>query len=247
MRKMTVMLALLLTCGLEQVNAAELRVITVGMVGNGFRQLVAAWSKETGHTVVLPIGPSAVGLVLDAMKVHQIDAVLLPMTEMPAQAAQFRSGTVHPIGRVLFGLAGKSDGPSPRIASEAEFRAALAGKTVLINDPVASLNGRMAQAALAGPGYESVTVRLSPSSAANLPKSDADYVLTVLPEELTVPNLKLLGEAPAALGLRIDFGGGVLLKAANPGLAQQFLDYLVSARAQAIWKAGGVTVPVPAN
>ena len=120
---------------LEQVNAAELRVITVGMVGNGFRQLVAAWSRETGHTVVLPIGPSAVGLVLDAMKVHQIDAVLLPMTEMPAQAAQFRSGTVHPIGRVLFGLAGKSDGPSPSIASEAEFRAAL--DTSLVSVPEA--------------------------------------------------------------------------------------------------------------
>ncbi len=247
MRKMLVMTALLLGCGLASAKAAELRVVTVGLVGNGFRQLVAAWAKETGHTVTLPIGPSAVGLVLEAMQTHEIDAVLLPMTEMPVQAAQFRAGTVHPIGRVQFGLGGKSNGPSPPIATEAEFRAALAGKTVLINDPVTSLNGRIAQAALARPGYESVTVRPIASSASNLPRSDADYVLTVMPEELTVPNLKVLGEVPAALGLRIDFGGGVLVKAANPELAQQFLSYLVSAQAQAIWKAGGVSVPVPAN
>lgn len=246
MRKILAMLALLLALG--PANAAELRVVTVGLVGSsGFRALVAEWSKKTGHTVRLPIGPSAVGLVLDAMKTHEIDAVLLPMTEMPAQAGQFRPGTLQPIGRVLFGLGGKADGPSPSIATEAEFRAALAGKTVLVNDPATSLNGRMAQEALTRPGFEKVTVRGVASSASNLSKSDADYVLTVMPEELTVPNLKLLGPVPAALGLRIDFGGGVLAKAANPELARQFLAYLVSAEAQAIWKAGGVTVPIPAN
>ena len=62
----------------------------------------------------------------------------------------------------------------------------------------------MAQEALTRPGYEKVTVRGVASSASNLARSDADYVLTVMPEELTVPNLKLLGPVPAALGLRID-------------------------------------------
>ena len=246
MRKAIAAVMLLLACA--PAGAAELRVVTVGLVGsNGFRNLVAAWSRQTGHTVTLPIGPSAVGLVLDAMKTQEIDAVLLPMSEMPVQASQFRSGTVRPIGRVAFGLGGKSDGPSPRIATEAEFRTALAGRTVLVNDPATSLNGRMAQEALSKPGFESVKVVGIASSASNLPKSNADYVLTVMPEELTVQNLKLLGEVPASLGLRIDFGGGVLIKAANPELARQFLDYLASPEAQAIWKSGGVAVPIPPN
>ena len=242
MRKTIAFFALLLACMPAQ--AAELRVVTVGMVGNGFLNLVEAWSRKTGHTVILPIRPSALGLVLDAMKKEEIDAVLLPMSEMPAQQSQFQSGTVRPIGRVPFGLGGKSAGPSPRIATEAEFKGALAGKIVLINDPVTSLNGRIAQEALARPGYEKVTVRGIASSAANLPKSDADYVLTVLPEELTVTGLKLIGEVPAELGLKIDFGGGVFVKARNVALAQEFLAFLSSAEAQAVWKAGGV---VPAN
>ena len=135
-------------------------------------------------------------------------------------------------------------GPSPRIATEAEFKAALVGKTVLINDPVTSLNGRIAQDALAKPGYERVTVRPTASSASNLARSDADYVLTVLPEELTVAGLKLIGEVPAELGLKIDFGGGVIIKARNVALAQEFLAFLAGPEAQAVWKAGGVA---PAN
>jgi molybdate transport system substrate-binding protein len=245
MRKTIVMLALLL--GLAPAQAAEINVVTVGLVGEGFRELVAAWSKQTGHTVTLPIGPSPLGLVLEAMKTREVDAALLPMSEMPAQAPQFRAGSFKPIGRVLFGLGAKLNGPSPPIATEAQFRAALAGKTVLITDPAVSLNGRMAKEALAKPGYERVKVQAIRNSASVLPGSDADYVITVLPEELSVSNLKVVGEVPASLGLKIDFGGGVLTKAQNAELAQQFLTFLSSPQAQAVWKRGGVASPVPAN
>jgi ABC-type molybdate transport system substrate-binding protein len=40
-------------------------------------------------------------------------------------------------------------------------------------------------------------------------------------------------------------GGGVTAHAANPELAAQFLAYLRSARAASVWRAGGVTAPVP--
>jgi len=54
-----------------------------------------------------------------------------------------------------------------------------------------------------------------------------------------------VGEVPASLGLKIDFSGGVLAKAKNPDLAAAFLAWLVSPKAQAVWKAGGVAVPIP--
>src|SRR4051812_27443588 len=110
MRKVAAIFVLLLAMAPAQ--AAELKVMTVGLVGNSFQKLADAWSKKTGHTVKLPIGPSALGLVLDAMKTQDADAVLLPMSEMPAQQSQFRPGTSHGIGRVLFGLGGKLSGPS---------------------------------------------------------------------------------------------------------------------------------------
>jgi len=221
-------------------------VMTVGLVGSrSFQTLAATWSQKTGNTVKLVIPPSALDQVLAAMKTQDADAVLLPVSEFPAQASQFRPGTARPIGRVLFGLGARLDGLKPRIATEAAFKTALAGRTVLINDPATSLNGRMAKAMLDGPGFETVKVQGIYSAAAALAKSNADYVITVLPEEVTLSSLTLLGEVPPALGLKIDFGGGVLNKAANPELAAQFLDYLVSADAVSVWKAGGVTAPVP--
>jgi ABC-type molybdate transport system substrate-binding protein len=227
------------------VSAAELKVMTVGLVGGGFHKLAQAWSRETGNTVKLVIPPSALDQVLAALKTKDADAVLLPMDDMARQAGQFRPGTLHAIGRVTFGLGGKRNGPKPDIATEAAFKAALAGKTVLVNDPATSLNGRMARAMFDGPGFETVAVRGIYGAAAVLAKSDADYVVTVLPEELGVSTLTLLGDVPPALGLKIDFGGGVTARAADPDLAAQFLAYLRSAPAASVWKAGGVTVPVP--
>jgi len=244
MRKLIAALIFMLACG--PATAAELRVMTVGLVGPAsFQKLIAAWSARTGNTVTLVIPPSALDQVLEAMKTQGADAVLLPMSEMPGQAAQFAPRTTRPIGRVLFGLGAKLNLPAPRIATEAEFKAALAGRTVLINDPATSLNGRMVKAMLAGPGFETVKLQSIYSAAASLAKSDADYVITVLPEEVTQTSMKLVGEVPPALGLKIDFGGGVLAKAAQPQLAAQFLAYLTSPEAASVWKAGGVTTPVP--
>jgi molybdate transport system substrate-binding protein len=227
------------------VCAAELKVMTVGLVGGGFHKLAQTWSRETGNTVKLVIPPSALDQVLAALKTKDADAVLLPMTDLADQARLFRPGTTHAIGRVLFGLGGKQNGPKPDISSEAAFKAAMAGKTVLVNDPATSLNGRMAKAMFNGPGFETVTVRGAASSAAALARSDADYVVTVMSEEAGVSTLALLGEVPPTLGLKIDFGGGVTARAADPELAAQFLAYLRSAQAASVWKAGGVMAPVP--
>ena len=84
--------------------------------------------------------------------------------------------------------------------------------------------------------------------ALQLTQQPADFVMSVLPEQImAAPGVKVVGEIPASLGLKIDFGGGVLTKATNPELARQFLDYLSTPEAQAIWKSGGVAVPIPAN
>ena len=67
----------------------------------------------------------------------------------------------------------------------------------------------------------------------------------MLPEEATLSSLTLLCEVPPALGLKIDFGVGLLTRAANPELAEQFLASLQSAEAASVWKTGGVMTLVP--
>jgi ABC-type glycerol-3-phosphate transport system substrate-binding protein len=248
MRKMMAAftLSLLLAAGCAQ--AAEINVLSVGLVGNGFGQAVDAWSKKTGNTVKLPVPLGPLGAIVAAMETQAADVVILPVGDLAAHAAKFRPGTTRGIGRVLFGLGARANAAGLRIGSEAELKAALMGKTVLINDPASSLNGRMVKAVLDGPGYETVKPVAIPGNAAlQLGKrADADYVLNVVPEQIVAaPGVRIVGEIPAAVGLRIDFGGGVAAKAAQAEAARDFLAFLVGPEARALWKANGVASPIP--
>ena len=112
MRKFIAALVLLV-CGIAPVGAAELRVMTVGLVGSkSFATLTAAWSQKTGNSVKLVMPPSALDQVLEAMKTQDADAVLLPTSDLAGQAAQFRPGDARH-RRVEFGLGAKLNTPPP--------------------------------------------------------------------------------------------------------------------------------------
>jgi hypothetical protein len=233
-------------------QAAEITVYSVGLVGPGFEKAVAEWTKKTGNTVKLgmPLAQSPLGTILQAMDTQPADVVILPVADLKTQAAKYRPGTSRDIGRVLFSLGTKAQGgASPAIATEAQFKAAIAGKTILTNDPATSLNGRMVKAVLDRPDFAGVKqISVPGNSALQLTKTQADFVMSVLPEQImAAPDVKVVGEVPPSLGLRIDFGGGVLTKATQPEVARQFLDYLSTPEAQALWKSGGVAVPIPKN
>jgi molybdate transport system substrate-binding protein len=245
MMAMTLALAPMLV-GCASVQAAEINVLSVGLVGGGFQKAVDAWSAKTGNTVKYPVPLGPLGAIVAAADTQPVDVLILPVADLTTQAAKYRPGTTQNIGRVLFSIGAKTNATVPAITNEAELKAALSGKTVLINDPASSLNGRMVKAVLDGPGYEKVTVRPIVNNAAlALAASDADYVFNVLPEQLIAPGVKVVAQAPSSLKLQIDFGGGVAAKATQADAARDFLAYLVSPEAQALWKANGVAVPIP--
>ena len=232
--------------GCATAQAAEINVLSVGLVGGGFQKAVDAWAAKTGNTVRYPVPLGPLGAIVAAADTQPADVIILPVDDLKTHAAKFRPGTTRNIGRVLFAVGAKTGATTPAITNEAQLKAALSGKRVRINDPASSLNGRMVKAVLDGAGYEKVTVvPVSGNAATGLAASSDDYVFNVLPEQLVSPGVKVVTEAPASLGLRIDFGGGVAAKATQAQAAQDFLNYLVSPEAQAIWKSGGVAVPIP--
>ncbi len=237
-------------CAAPQAQAGEITVYSVGLVGSAFDKLVAQWSAKTGNKVNMPIplANAPLGVITDTIARQPADIAILPVADMASHSAEFRAGSQHPIGRVLFGLGMRAAEAAPQIATESQFKAALAGKTILINNPAASISGRMVKQVLDGPGFESVKQDPQPNNTAlQLAARPQDYaVMGVVPEQImAAPGVKTVGEVPASLKLQIDFSGGILTKAANPDLAASFLAYLVSPEAQAVWKAGGVAVPIP--
>ncbi|MBV9548282.1 MAG: substrate-binding domain-containing protein [Alphaproteobacteria bacterium] len=196
----------------------------------------------------IPLANAPLGVITDAIAKQPADIVILPVADMATHSAEFRAGSQHPIGRVLFGVGMRSGEVAPKINTADDLKAALAGKTVLINNPTASISGRMVKQVLDQPGFETVKQDPQPNNTALvLASRPQDYVVVgVVPEQImAAPGVKTIAEVPASLGLKIDFAGGVLTKAVNPDLAASFLAYLVSPEAQAVWKAGGVAVPIP--
>jgi molybdate transport system substrate-binding protein len=237
-------------CAAPQAEAGEITIYSVGLVGNGFDKLVAQWSAKTGNKVNMPIplANAPLGVIVDAIAKQPADIAILPVADMASHGAEFRAGTSRPIGRVLFGVGMRAGEKAPTMTTEAQFKAALAGKTVLLNNPAASISGRMVKQVLDQPGFATVKQDPQPNNTAlALPGRKQDYaVVGVVPEQImAAPGVTTVAEVPASLGLKIDFSGGVLTKAANPQLAADFLAYLVSPEAQAVWKAGGVAVPIP--
>lgn len=249
MRRMMLAVAFVLV-PLGVAQAGELTVYSVGLVGSAFDKLVAQWSARTGNTVKMPVplANAPLGVILDDIAAQPADIAILPVADMASHAGQFRAASQQPIGRVLFGIGMRSGELAPNLGSEAAFKAALAGKTILINNPAASISGRMVKQVLDGAGFESIKQDPQPNNTAlQLAGRPQDYaVMGVVPEQImAAPGVKTVAEVPASLGLKIDFSGAVLNKAANPELAAAFLAYLVSPEAQAVWKAGGVAVPIP--
>ncbi len=249
MRRMIFALALALAAtGTAQ--AGEITLYSVGLVGGAFDKLVAQWSAKTGNKVNMPIplANAPLGVIVAAIAKQPADIAILPVADMASHSADFRPGSSHPIGRVMFGVGMRAGEKAPKMATEAQFKAALAGKTVLINNPSASISGRMVKQVLDGPGFQGVKQDPQPNNTALLlPQRKNDFaVIGVVPEQImAAPRVKTVAEVPASLGLKIDFSGGVLAKAKNPALAASFLAYLVSPEAQKVWKAGGVAVPIP--
>jgi ABC-type molybdate transport system substrate-binding protein len=249
MRRMMFAVALALASA-TAAQAGEITVYSVGLVGNAFDKLVADWSKKTGNTVKMPIplANAPLGVILDSIAKQPADIAILPVADMASHSAAFKPGTAHPIGRVLFGVGMRAGEKAPAMATEAQFKKALAGKTVLINNPSASISGRMVKQVLDKPGFETVRQDPQPNNTAlALPNRHNDYaVIGVVPEQImAAPHVKTVAEVPPSLGLKIDFSGGVLAKAKNAALAASFLAYLTSPEAQSVWKAGGVAVPIP--
>lgn len=256
MRKIMLALTLALTpmlaaCGREEPAAAtpvEINVLSVGLVGGGFQKVVDAWSAKTGNTVNLPVPLGPLGVIVAAIDTQPADVIILPVADLATQADKFQPGSTRDIGRVQFSLgARENDTVTPDLSSEEALRAALASKGVMINDPATSLNGRMVKEVLDRPGYETVRVVPRPgNSALQLAATqEADYVISVLPEQLVAPGVKVVGTVPDSLGLRIDFGAGIAAKATQADAARDFLEFLAGPEAQEIWKANGVAVPIP--
>src|SRR5215813_12184458 len=107
--------ALALTLATEA-SAAEIRVISPGVISNsGLREVAAAFEKKTGVKVTIQV--DGMGTIMNDIRTKDpaADVVMLPMDLMGTMVLSGAVNDFTPLGRAEIGLFKKPEAPRPDI------------------------------------------------------------------------------------------------------------------------------------
>lgn len=239
--------------GLQAAGAAEIRVISPGVISNsGLGDVAAAFTAKTGIKVTILV--SGMATIVDRIK-HEdppADVVMLPMNLMGTLALDGGiRGDFTPLGRVEIGLFKKPGAPAPDITTVPTLIAAMkTASAVFYTDPAsgsmqAGMNGRM----LARPDFAGIKGRpIKGDAEPALKRGEGDAAAMGLglihgehdAANHPTANPYLVGQLPAELGMHMDMATAVNARGQNGADAAAFISFALSPAMRAVWRHKGV-------
>jgi len=226
----------------------SLNLLCAGAVQGLVRLLQPRFSAETGATLNARFG--AVGAMKEALAAGTPCDVMIVTDAMVVELQA--SGALSlkppaPLGRVRTGVAVRSGEPRPDIATPAALAASLrAARAVYFPDPQRSTAGIHFASVLDRLGLsEELAPRLHtfPNGATAM-RELADIGTgaigcTQITEIMYTPGITLVGPLPDEFELATVYTAAVALRAAQPVLAQRFIDLLAGPGTRALRADGG--------
>jgi molybdate transport system substrate-binding protein len=248
----TVTIAATLISFTGMVEAADIRVLSVGAVQVAIRNLAADFRKETGHQVIFTIASPVV--VMQKIKANEIhDAVIV---SEPAMDQLDRDGIVNPESRVRFantgiGVVVRDGAPLLDLSTPDAFKQALtAAKSLVHGDPtLPNQSGEKARKILSLAGIlDAVTPKLRIAGLAEghelIAKGEVEIGLFNLSEIADGKGVKTAGPVPPPLQLTTTYEGALMSDGSVPEAARAFIRFLASAEARDRWIAAKLQ-PLP--
>jgi molybdate transport system substrate-binding protein len=228
-------------------GAAEIKVLGGGPVDVTFREIAAAFARETGHKIEGTF--STVGIIQDKLKAgEKPDIIILTPAAMDEldKAGSFVAGTRVELGRAQSGLAVRAGAPVPDISTpEALKRTLLAARTVAYVDPksttgvfFASLLNRLQIADEVNKKAVLFTRGFHVADA--IAEGKAEIGNTNISELVPNKGVKVVGPLPDPFGLVTPYLGAVTTGSANRDAARALLAALSSPAAREKFKAAGL-------
>ena len=240
--------ALPLALAATQAGAAELKVLGGGPVDGTFRNLSAAFARETGHKVEGTF--DTVGVIQAKLKSgEKPDIIILTPAAMDEldKSGSLVAGTRVELARARSGLAVRAGAPVPDISTpDALKKTLLAARSVAYADPKVATSGAF---------FAMMLARLQIADEVNkkaLLFSRGFYVADAVAEGKAeigntnmsemVPNkgVKVIGALPEPFALVTPYVAAVTTTSANPDGARALIAYLNSAAAREKFKAAGL-------
>ena len=223
-------------------------VLCAGAVQGIARALNARFELETGATLQMRFG--AVGAMKEALLAGDPCDVMI-VTDAMVVGLQ-SSGELGirprvPLGRVRTGVAVRNGEPMPAIATPEALQAALlAAPAIYCPDPqraTAGIHFASVLERLGVKGELAARLRTFPNGATAMRELAAGGAgaigCTQITEILHTPGVALVGPLPDAFELATVYAAAVAARAAQPVLAQRFIDLLAGPSTRAMRAEGG--------
>ena len=242
----------LVVSSLTVANAAEIRVISPGVISNsGLSDVAAAFEKKTGVKITIQV--AGMSSILNDVRTGTpaADVVMLPMDLMGTMVLSKDASDFTPLGRAEIGLFKKPDAPRPDITSTPKLIAVLkTASVVFYTDPASgSMQAGMSARLLARPDFAGVKGQpIKGDAEPALKRGDGDAQALGLglihdahdPANTETGNPYLVGELPAELGMHMDMATGISARSADKKNAAAFIAFALSPQMRGIWRTKGI-------
>ena len=223
-------------------------ILCAGAVQGIVKALQARFERETGATLQVRFG--AVGAMKEALLAGEpCDVMIVTDAMVVALQSAGDLGVLPraPLGRVRTGIAVRSGEALPGIATPEQLKAALlAASAVYFPDPQRATAGIHFASVLAQLGIAddlAARSRTFPNGATAMRELAASAPgaigCTQITEILYTPGIALVGPLPDAFELATVYTAALAARAAQPMLAQRFIDLLAGPATRAMRAEGG--------
>jgi ABC-type molybdate transport system substrate-binding protein len=250
----TFWLAAALCMSAVSTHAAEIRVISPGVISNsGLTEVAAAFEKQTGVKVTIQV--DGMGTIMNDARTGTptADVVMLPMELMATMALSGGlKDSFTPLGRVEIGLFAKPGfNTHPDISTVPALIAAMkTASSVLYSDPASgSMQASMSDRLLKRPDFADVHSQpVKGDAEPALKRGDGDDHAMGLglvhgahsPINTPTDNPYLIGMLPAELGMHMDMAAAISARTTDAKNATAFIRFATSPAMRGVWKDKGV-------
>jgi molybdate transport system substrate-binding protein len=229
-------------------HAAGITVFCPGATGAVVTKLAAQYQTKTGNTVKFTYGTAgAIAKRVASGASGDIIITTLPALHGLAKSGKAISNSIRTLGSMGVGVAVRKGAPLPDISTVAAFKATLiAAQSITFADPAkGGQSGIHIAQVLQQLGIAQTLkpkLQLRPGAPEGLKEVASGKIqigMGQISEILANKDVVLVGPLPPQIQGEVTFAAALGVTAANDNAAKQFIEFLITPAAQAVFKQAG--------
>ncbi len=235
--------------GLNHVaNAADVKVLSAGVMKEIILELVPEYEKRTGNKVTVDVGPAGtLAQRIEGGEAFDLAVITRPLIENLTEKGKIQSGSRTDLAGVGVGVVIKEGTSRPDISSPEAFKqTVLAAKSIAHTDPAAGATSGIylvklfERLGIADQVKQKVTLVRGDSSALLVARGEVELAVQQTSEILNVPGTSYVGPLPAEIQNITIYSAGIATNTHQADAARALINLLSGSAAVRLLSAHGL-------